>query len=353
MLTQHGTTAGDLAVCTDYRVETARKLRFMRDPRSYPDHPPVVEVVETHYSWVFLTTLYAYKLKKPMCGKGFDFRPIEARRCNALTELRLNRRLAADVYLAAVPLTLGTDGALALDGTGVPVDWLVKMRRLPAARMLDRRLVGRQWRYGDIGPIARQLAEFFAAAPPVRIAPPQFLAQLNAELTATRISLSAIGEPGLSSKARPALRELSAFLVRRAELFRRRARAGRVVDAHGDLRPEHIYIDGSPRIIDCLEFRADLRRTDPVSELAFLALECRRLGGPPIGDRLLCCYRQRSGDAPSRDLVRFYTAFNAMIRARIAAQHLSDPGARPRQEWIDRAVAYLAIAAKACRVLRR
>ena len=139
--------------------------------------------------------------------------------------------------------------------------------------------------------------------------------------------------------------------MRHSGLFRQRIRERRLVDGHGDLRPEHVYVNGTPRIIDCLEFRADLRRLDPVSEIAYLALECRRLGGPPIGDPLMRRYRERTGDAPPKELVRFYTALNAIVRARIAIQHLREPGARSREEWVKRAATYLAIAAKECRFL--
>ena len=110
---------------------------------------------------------------------------------------------------------------------------------------------------------------------------------------------------------------------------------------------------GLPRIIDCLEFRPDLRQLDPVSELAYLALECRRLGGPPIEGVLLRRYRQRTGDRPPARVTSFYRALNAVMRARIAIEHLADPGGRTRQELLGRADAYIAVAAAQNRFLNR
>ena len=157
-------------------------MRFLSTPGSYPEHPSRVEVIETHYSWVFLTDVYAYKLKKPVQGEGFDFRTVEARRRNALAEWRLNRRLAGDVYRGVVPLNLSATGRLSLGGCGAPVDWLVKMLRLPAERMFDRRLAGRKLRHGDIEPLARHLATFFATARRIPISTPKVLEQIKGEL---------------------------------------------------------------------------------------------------------------------------------------------------------------------------
>jgi aminoglycoside phosphotransferase family enzyme len=134
-------------------------------------------------------------------------------------------------------------------------------------------------------------------------------------------------------------------------LLRQRIRSRRLVDGHGDLRPEHVYLKGEPCIIDCLEFRADLRELDPVSELAYLALECRRLGGPDITRRLLRRYRSRTRDKAPPEILRFYTGFNALVRARIAVQHLSEPGTRTSKEWANRAVAYLEIGDRESRLL--
>src|SRR5512145_1347119 len=53
-------------------------------------------------SWVFLTDTKAWKLKKPVRYDFLDFSTLEARRRDCEEELRLNRRLAADVYYDAV-----------------------------------------------------------------------------------------------------------------------------------------------------------------------------------------------------------------------------------------------------------
>jgi aminoglycoside phosphotransferase family enzyme len=350
---------GGSRCCTDDKdgprseVAIGRKLRFLTDPRSYPDHPSQVEAIETHFSWVFLTDRHAYKLKKPVQGDGFDFRSVAARRRNALAELRLNRRLAPDVYLRIVKLTVEADGNLALGGPGEAADWLVQMVRLEADWMFDRRLARRDWHHAEIEGLAHRLAGFFATARRVRLSAPQLRARITEELRATLAAFRAAREQRLLSALKPIAGRLDAFMTRRAALFCRRIQDRRLVDGHGDLRPEHVYLRDLPRIIDCLEFRPDLRQLDPVNELAYLALECRRLGGPAIERHLLRRYRARTGDTAPRELVRFYAALNALIRARIAICHLAEPGSRTPQEWTARAAAYLAIAAKESRLISR
>ena len=334
-------------------VAMTEKIHFLGDPKSYPGQDTRIEVAETHFSFVFLTEAHAYKLKKPVRGEGFDFRSVEARKRNALAETRLNRRLAPKIYLGLVALTQEADGSLKLGGDGTPVDWLVKMVRLEADHMLDKRLEGGDWHYAELEALAQRLAQFFAGAPRATLGSPAQSAQIRSELRRARAAIQRVGEPRLRSVAMPVMRSLDAFVLRRASLFRQRIAERRLIDGHGDLRPEHIYLKGTPQIIDCLEFRADLRQLDPVSEIAFLALECGRLGTLPIAHRLMRRYCQRTGDNPPAALVIFYTALNAVVRARLAVEHSAEPGNRTRAEWIDRAASYLAIAAAQSQRLSR
>ncbi len=132
------------------------------------------------------------------------------------------------------------------------------------------------------------------------------------------------------------------FLSRTA-LLNARARAGRIVEGHGDLRPEHICFEAEPQIIDCLEFSRRLRTLDPVDELGFLALECERLGAPEIGEQILDAYRQYSGDVASDSLVHFYQSYRACARAMLAILHLEEP-AQDADKWRARAKQYLELA---------
>ncbi|MDA8381944.1 MAG: hypothetical protein M0037_02510, partial [Betaproteobacteria bacterium] len=147
------------------------KVAFLKRPEAYPERPAEVQAVETHISWVFLTDDHAYKLKKPVRHAYLDFSTLEARRLDCEAEVRLNRRLAPAVYLGTVALTYSQEDGLGLDGSGKIVDWLVKMRRLPAERMLDSLIRSGAVRRAEILQLGSRLAGFYASAVRHTIAP--------------------------------------------------------------------------------------------------------------------------------------------------------------------------------------
>jgi len=117
-----------------------------------------------------------------------------------------------------------------------------------------------------------------------------------------------------------------------------------IIEAHGDLRPEHVCLEAQPVIIDCLEFNRSLRILDAASELAFLALECERLGAPEIGKQLLNVYREQTGDPAPNALLEFYRAHHAVVRAKIAIWHLKDDTILDEAHWVAKAEQYLRMA---------
>jgi aminoglycoside phosphotransferase family enzyme len=106
-------------------------------------------------------------------------------------------------------------------------------------------------------------------------------------------------------------------------LFRERIETGRILERHGDLRPEHICLKPEIAIIDCLEFSRDLRIVDTADDLAFSALECERLGATDSADLLLNIYSEISGDLPNIALVHFYKSCRGSLRAAIFIRHLT------------------------------
>jgi aminoglycoside phosphotransferase family enzyme len=317
----------------------AAKVAALSRRELYPDPTGSVACTETHMSWVFLTDRHAYKLKKPVRYEHLDFSTPERRRFNCEEEVRLNRRLAAGVYLGVVPLTVDPDRRLRLDGPGRPVDWLVRMRRLPAAGMLDAAIAAGTVRPEEVERIARLLAAFYAAAPHVAVDPDTYRDRFLREIAVNRSELPLYGlRPG---EFETALEHQTRYLARERSLLDARVRQRRIVEGHGDLRPEHVYLGPPAVIIDCLEFSYALRLIDPVDEIGYLALECERLGASSVGERILAAYQARMNDRPPAALLHFYMSFRACVRARLAIWHLRDEVVTDRQKWIDRARDYL------------
>jgi len=323
-------------------VDIEDKVAFLRQASAYPDHPHAVEVVETHMSWVFLTDRLVYKMKKPVRYDFLDFSTLQRRRHDCEEEVRLNRRLAADIYLGVVPLTRERDNRLALAGNGEPVEWLVKMVRLPADRMLDRMIEAHTAGDAEVERFAGILADFYKRAAPVPMSGESYRQRFEEAIHTHHQQLRAQGYELAAAETVSA--GLLAFLARKPQLLDARARQQRIVEAHGDLRPEHVCLIEPPVFIDCLEFNRAFRLLDPADELAFLAMECERAGAAFIADVLFETYTRTVGDRPEPLLVCFYKAFRAQLRAALSIAHIGDHPRGPPSKWIEQTAAYLRLA---------
>jgi predicted kinase len=87
-----------------------------------------------------------------------------------------------------------------------------------------------------------------------------------------------------------------------------------------------------PTPFDCIEFNASLRWIDVISEISFTVMDLLRRGHPHFAWRLLNAYLEITGDYPGIGVLRFYLAYRAMVRAKIAAIRASQRGARMKME---------------------
>jgi aminoglycoside phosphotransferase family enzyme len=325
----------------------ADKVAFLSDARSYPVPTRRVQAVETHMSWVFLTEAHAWKLKKPERIDGIDLGSVEARHRHCRMEIRLNRRFTDDVYLEAVALRADAARGFSFGGDEPVLDWLVKMRRLPARLMLDRLIAAGAVRPRDVRALARLLARFYLTCAPEPITGAAFRARLAARIRGIEGELHRLRAFLPAAPVQDDLGErLEAFLALEAGMFDERVDEGRVVEGHGDLRPEHVCLETQPRIIDCLEFSRELRIVDAAEELGYLALECERLGAPGLRETLFAAYEEASGDRPDGRMVHFYQAMHACARAWLALRHLSDAAPREPAHWPLLAADYLRLASE-------
>ncbi len=326
-------------------IPIEEKVRFLRLPAAY-GKPGAAEVLarETHMSWVFLTGERVYKLKKPVRYDFLDFSTLDARERNCREEDRLNRRLAENVYLGVLPLTLSSKGELAIGGEGPPVDWLVLMRRLPLDRMLDQTIERRTVSRDEIISVADRLCDFYRLAQPAELTPEAYVAHFIREQAQTREVLTDRTFDLDGARIGKILGGIEDILFAQPELLKARVEGGRVVEGHGDLRPEHVCLNTPTVIIDCLEFNREFRLVDPADELTFLGLECERLGAGWIGPVLLNRYAGRLGDTPSAKLVAFYRSYRACLRARLSLVHILEHDPRKPEHWLPLARQYLALA---------
>jgi aminoglycoside phosphotransferase family enzyme len=327
--------------------DSAACVRFLAGAEAHVRHAgpgAAVETLETHMSWVFRVGTQVLKLKKAVRYAFLDFSTLRAREVACRDEMRLNARLAPGIYRGLMVLQW-RDGALSLvpegeaDPLATTLDWLVWMQRLPAERMLDRAIADGVLQASEIDALADVLSAFYANAGVVPIDATEYTLRFQREQAINRDVL--LRPQFQLDGAREALDRLDAALLADAGLLAERVRARRIVDGHGDLRPGHVCLLQPPVVIDCLEFNTRLRQIDPLDELAFLALECDLAGAPWIGPRLRERCGAALGDAPPAALWRLYTAYRALLRARLAMAHLLDPQPRTPQRWPSMAQGYV------------
>lgn len=295
-------------------------------------------------SWVFLAGDRVYKLKKPVRFPYLDYSTLAKREAACRAELALNRRLAPDVYEAVTPLTRTARG-LAIGG-GEVVDWLVVMRRLDESQTLEHAIETHTLEAAQLDRVVTTLVDFYRRARPVFASPATLVGHWRRNRAYNKQVLL---DPGLNMPAglvRRIDRAQRLFLERRAHLIAGRARDRAIVDGHGDLRPEHIWLTDPVTIIDCLEFDPSLRAVDPFDEIANLCIECERLGGAWAGEHIKRRAIHALRDHLNEQLFTFYRCSRATLRARLTIAHMLEPNPRTPEKWPRRAREYLAIAVK-------
>lgn len=295
-------------------------VQAMACPDFYP-HPAVdFEIRETHISKIFLAGDLAYKLKKPLDLGFLNFTTLEKRRHFCRQEVKLNRRLAPDVYLDVVPICL-ENKTYHLEGPGDVVEYAVKMRRLPEHCTLSHRLETGGIHKTQIHALAGLLARFYdrphEPAPEADLGTWATVSKNCMEnFTQTADVAGQLFDERLFKIVRSACLD---FMKRHRPLFDKRVQSGKVLDCHGDLRAEHIYfIDDQVRIIDCIEFNQRFRYEDMASDLAFLAMDLDARGHSKTAQDLLAEIAHQTGDADLFVLLGFYKCYRAMVRLKVA-----------------------------------
>jgi hypothetical protein len=262
-------------------------------------------------------------------------------------EVRLNRRLAPDIYRGVRGLAPSGPG-LTLTGADDPgaIDYLVEMRRFDERRTLAGLLrsagSGGDDRIDAVA-IARRLVEFHADCPVWpggrSSLPGEAVTDNLRELIAVADDAELEPLAGLAGLMLRLLRE-------RADYFARRVQDGHVREGHGDLRAEHVVLERDLRIVDCLEFDRRLRTLDTADDLAFLIMDLVALGAEALAERLVSEYRAAGGDCGPDWLLGFYGVHRALVRVKVllvraAQQHKDRPG---REQTLAAGRALLAVA---------
>ncbi|MBK7794728.1 MAG: AAA family ATPase [Betaproteobacteria bacterium] len=321
-------------------------IEALCNPAVFGDDCAAVEIVETHISWVLLTGVHAYKIKKAVTLSFLDFGSLAARQRCCEEELRLNRRLAPSLYVDVVAIT-GSSARPVVGGSGPAIEYAVRMREFAQSALLSRIAARGGLVAADIDALAATVAGFhqrIAVAPPDAAlgGPDEILRYAEDNF----VQILATGEAGAAALA--ALREWTrrehAWLH---PLFSARRRRGFVRECHGDLHLANVArIDGEITVFDGIEYSAALRWIDVASEIAFTVMDLKDRGQVAFAHRFLDAYLAATGDYGALAVLRYYVVYRALVRAKVAclrAGQLPPGGARDAlhrefRDYVDLAV---------------
>jgi aminoglycoside phosphotransferase family enzyme/predicted kinase len=297
-----------------------------------------VRVLETHISWVLLTGEYAYKIKKPVNLGFLDFSSLELRRHYCEEELRLNRRLAPELYLDLAAIR-GTPGAPRIGGDGPVLEYAVRMREFPQASLASRALAGGTFGAAEVDALATRVAQFHAGAPRAQ----ESFGTPDAVLSAAIQNFEQMLPLARAAPDDRALRALRHWTERefeaRSGIFAARREQGFVRECHGDLHLGNIVLlEGRPVPFDCIEFNDRLRWIDVMSEAAFLAMDLEDRGRRDLAWRFLNRYLEATGDYAGLAVLPFYLVYRALVRAKVHLMRSRQSGLRrPERARLTRA----------------
>ena len=322
-------------------------IQALLAPGAYPHPAPEITLVQTHISYVLLAGDFVYKIKKPVDFGFLNFTTLEKRKYFCEQELLLNRRLCPSLYLGLVAITQQGD-TFSLDGSGTPMDYAVKMARMPEERMMAKVIARGELTRETLDRIIAILVPFYAKA--------ETGPGIEEFGTAQSVSVNVlenfeqtqgfIGCAALSREQFGAISGYAGTFLANEELFAGRIGAGRVRDCHGDLYSANICLAEKIYIYDCIEFNQRFRYCDVASDVAFLAMDLDFHGLPEFSAYFIDRFCQAADDTTLRPMLNFYKCYRAYVRGKIGlfTAHAPEVDPATAETCLAQAKKYFALA---------
>jgi uncharacterized protein len=325
-----------------------RLIQQMLQPDFYP-HPvqEPIQLLQTHISYVFLTGKYAYKVKKPINFGFLDFTSLEKRRYFCHEELRLNRRLSPDLYLAVLPIVENAGKyQLEIEGAVQTVaDYALKMRQFPQEMLLSHLFQDGKLTPEIIQQLAKQVAAFHtnAITNPEVTAYGSIASVQRVDTNNQAISAEFIGTSQTQAQLEETRAFTTQFFEQHADWFVRRQTDGKIRECHGDLHLNNVCLfQDKIQIFDCIEFNQEFRNIDAIYDVAFLVMDLEFRGRIDLANLLLNTYLEQTGDYWGALLLPLYLCMRAYIRGNVNSLALNDPmiATSEKKAFLQRARAY-------------
>jgi uncharacterized protein len=297
------------------------EIRDLLRPEAFRHAVTDLTLRETHISWVVLTGLFAYKIKKPLKLEFLDASTLERRHHYCEEELRLNRRFAIDLYVDVVAISRDRDRAV-IGGSGPAVEYAVQMHQFAASDELPALLASNTVTACEIAALGELVARFHLQAAVSRwTGVPARTQAMYASILGNLDQLLA-HLPGTESRER--IDELVEWTHENAHALEQtlqvRERDGFVRECHGDLHSANI-VRWRDRLLpfDCIEFDPQLRWIDAINDLSFIVMDLAHHERPDLAYALLSRYLEVTGDYEGVRVLPFYAVYRALVRAKVDA----------------------------------
>ena len=286
---------------------------------AYPHKVLDIKVEETHISWVLLTGLFAYKVKKEVkFGEILDFSTLDLRGRFCQTEIDINKFLCGDMYLGVVKIVDSNDGGVRivpLKSKGRVLEYAVKMREISQKFRMDNLLQHGTINSYIIEKLTSKLVQFHRhTATNNRIKQfgrPEYMKRKVEENFQTLMKLMKVDDK-LEDK-------LNSFIKNNNELFIHRIKDGKIRDIHGDLYLKNIFVvDGRFYLYDRIEFNNELRYADVAEDVAHFAMDLDFHQRLDLRKHFISKYESQSKDAELAEIVYFLMCYKACIRAKVS-----------------------------------
>ncbi len=319
-------------------------------PDAYPHKPRDIKLVQTHISYVFLVEDLVYKIKKPVDFGFLDFTSLEKRHYFCKREVELNRRLCGDVYVGVVPV-VKEGKRYVFEGKGEPLEWAVKMRRLPEEGMMGRLIAEKRLTQKHIDLLVKKLVPFYktaATGPEVNKYGSLDTVSFNVEENFSQTN-DFVGKAISEYRYQHIVSWSRAFMQEKAPLFEERIKEGFIRDGHGDLYSANICFDernDEVYVFDCIEFNDRFRCGDVAQDLAFLAMDLDFHGLQEFSSYFIDQYVAFSGDKKLYEILDFYKCYRAYVRGKIGCFTWTSQEVDPkvREESLNSAKRYFDLA---------
>lgn len=327
-------------------LHSRQLIAFLESPGSYPHKPTEVRAIQTHISWVFIASPFVFKVKKAVNLGFLDFSTLEKRRYFCQREIELNRRLAPETYLDAVPF-YETDSGFSFKPPGRIVEYAVKMKELPHGSFVNELLEKNRVGEKEINRVISTLRRFYQAETPTteieQWGTPEKL-RVSTDENFTQVG-SFIGKT-ISPVVFEAIRHYTnQFYELNENLFHERIQQHRILDCHGDLRLDHVHITSdATTIFDCIEFNDRFRFIDIANDLAFLAMDFDFKGRGDLGNGLLRTAARELGDPGMLEVANFYKCYRAFVRGKVASIQATEKETTNSGEYQRQAARYFRLA---------